>query len=1468
MSYLISFHIYFFCTIETNSFLSTPPTTFTTNNRENNSKLTNPLANIPQFLQDNTNQQFTIVNGNQIVHNSNQTQSGKIPTFDNFAAVTKEDLLQQIKLRESELQQLLQGVNKKEFQMPAGAGKWKIRAQTLAGKPVPQGEWIQPPSKPDLGVLDNANGGKDGNRLIDFANFDPNEFNIPSAGAWDKLQHKQNISSPLSEIQKLENINLQEFETPISGKWNATTLLKLANIAKKNGPKSTDLQNLLDNISHQEFSAPSLGPWNLKESVTSIAITPSTATVQTVTVKSTDLQNFLEKLPSQIISSTPAPAPTASKPSRVPKIENSFSNNNPATIRTSELQQLLSVHGLTDTVPSKPWNLRGPPPSAAALQLVTRPPSVDSVTITNVAATFQHTTARPSIKASALQQLLQNHGLNENRPQSPWDIRASAEKFRQTLQQENKAKQQQQQQQQTEIKLSELQALLENHGLRQSKPDNAWNIRQSAENQKKLLIADLGRAPEQVTIRTTDLQNLLRDHGLLETGPLKTWNIRQEAEKWRAKQKESLLQKTEQLQKLLDQHETDNKGDLLQKTSELQQLLEQHGLNINVPENPWDIRSAAKQQTQGSKPADTSSSSGSTSDLQQLLEQYGLTVSTPATPWDIRQGSHRFRAQTTTTTTTKSQPVLTELQQLLEQSGLGEVTTPSTVWNIREDAEKLRSSLRDQPQKPETKLQSTDLQALFQQFGVQDHTTPSTIWNIREGSVKFGKNKGNEDQPQPETVTIRTTDLQSLFSGFSGDEFSVPESGAWDKKKHLNSNNQQKLSLPEISVGSDEIDIQSIISTTPVPLIKDPLGLTSIRPNVDIVKIKNIKKQLTDLRVKQEENMANKDQLEVHDFKLLNKLIIKENELQQLLNQLDVSEFDAPAQGIWNIRAEAEKFRLSQAQKTTPKPAFSTTLLPVGPPRATTTVRPSLSLSQPRPQVVVGPPGPPGPRGPPGPKGDTGPQGPRGPPGEPGPAFMDIFHSKPDEGPLTTAEMESILFQNTPPFPSVDVPLEEAFKAGDIDDYDEYEEDDYAHINLFKGNNIKPSLTDQLDLTEAEPNKNKPKLNFSPDMDKSKTPSIHQITTFKPDINVLNNGRSKAKQRRKKIKSNKNALNLADAVFDSDLLLLPEETGSNPDDRFNTRTRIINNSQFPQIIIIPQKQGGKSSPDQVLVNFDSDGKISNIVSPGSDEASKEAAEGLMTTDVVPDNEQDEHRKKLLQAAQRKNKILLAKLMDSMKSAQKMKKIENAMKKQSLILQQIQNEGVNAETSDDVMEGRIRELEEASIQQAEIIQDINDAIHDVNIGNANNNARLKVLEMIATKQRKMLDEFLRSPLTPVIDPEVNAERLIDIENRQINDRVRKFATLEQRRMVALKKIEAVANMMEKTKQVNGQRSRLAKVLDSVNDEGLPGLHQDDPEDDMIISPSTRSMAWWQRLNGSFKRKRKLGRQIRISWYSYH
>ena len=1393
-----------------------------------------------------------VVNVFQSPVNSKSGKSENKSHFNNFAAVSKAELLQQIKLRENELQQLLQGVNTKEFQTPQ-SGKWKITAQTLAGKPVPEGQWIKPPSKPELDTTNEGNGAEDASQLIDFTNFDPNEFDIPQSGVWDKLQHKQNSSFPF-RIQNQENINVQEFQTPISGKWNATTLLKLANIAKKNDPKTADLHKLLDNLSNQEFSAPSLGPWNIKESVTSIAITPSTANIQTLTVKSTDLSHIIENV-SKDESGTPLPI-IAPNPSRVPKIENSF-NKNPATIRTSELQELLSVHGLTDNVPHSVWNIRGPPPSSSG---TIRPPSGDNaVTITNseLSAIIKQSTPRPSIQVSALQQLLENHGLNENAPQSPWSIRASAEKLRKTSRKKNNK------QEEVKIKLSELQSLLESHGLNGNRPENTWNIRQSAQNQKNLLVSDLGRAPEQITIRTTSLQNLLNDHSLLETGPAKPWDIKQDAEK---QKQQSLLQKTLELQKLLDHRNSGNKVSLLKKTSDLQRLLEQHGLKTNVPQNPWDIRTAAKKQKQGSKPV------VEVSDLQHLLEQYGLTdSSTPAAVWNIREEALTV-TESTVSHSANRQPDINELQQLLQQFGLNDVTTPSSVWNIRQDAQQ-----QQQKKQQNNKLSATELQNLFQQFGLQDHTTPSSIWDIREGSIKFGNknqnkagdvdviNTNNPNVPEaigklsrPETVTIRTTDLQSLFSGFNPNDFSVPQGGAWDKTKHLNDKNNK---LPEMSSGGDEINIQSVISTTPVSIINKVV----IRPNVDIKKVQNMKKQIETLRQKQEENMANKDQLEVHDFKLLNKLIIKENELQQLLNELDESEFDVPAQGIWNIRAEAEKFRAAQAQRTTtPSPAsqptFSTTFLPVGPPRQTT-VRPSFNLPTQRSQLIVGPPGPPGPRGPTGPRGETGPQGPRGPPGEPGPAFMDIFHNNPKTDHESIAQKDSVLFKNTPPFPSVSVPLDEAFRSQETVDYDY--EDEYANINLFRNNNIKPSHIDQLDLTQAEPHSNKPKLHFTADSSSKNKDSPLQVTTFKPDIQISNLNKNNLRKRKKQNRNRNNYLNSADPVLDSDSLSVPLGTGKDPDTKQSTRTSIINNSQFPQIIIIPQS--GQSTPDQVLVNFDSDGKISNVVS-GSNEASKEAsAVGLITTDAVPDNDPNDQRQQLLEAAKKKNKILLEKLMQSMKSLEKMKKIENAMKKQSIILKQIQNKDTADQSNDDIMEGRIQELEEASLQQAEIIQDINDAIHDVNIGNANSNARLKVLEMIAAKQRKMLDEFLRTPLTPVIDPEVNEERLKDIENKQITDKVKKFTSLEERRKIALQKIEAVSDIMERNKKVQKQRSRLARVLDSVNDIGLPGLQPDDPEeDDMIISPSTRSIAWWQRLNGNYRRKsRNLRQGIRNS-----
>jgi len=462
---------------------------------------------------------------------------------------------------------------------------------------------------------------------------------------------------------------------------------------------------------------------------------------------------------------------------------------------------------------------------------------------------------------------------------------------------------------------------------------------------------------------------------------------------------------------------------------------------------------------------------------------------------------------------------------------------------------------------------------------------------------------------------------------------------------------------------------------------------------------------------------------------------------------------------------------------------------------------------------------------------------------------------------------------------------------------DEYElEDDYFDdIFSSNDNNISPILTETLDLSEVRPNSDKPKLKFSPDSTPDIGSTSPQATTRRPDINltalngllstkskISKNKRKKKPRRRNPKKSNAIQANnatpvslVADNGQDSELLFLPEGSENGDEDGFSTRTHIINNSKFPQIIIIPQKQG-TAQQDQFHVNFNHDGGISNIVSGSAgnnDEVEIITPPGVAAV-ITPEqirqnaaltqkendfNLANHDPRKALAEAEKKQRILIARLVKSMKAAERLKKIERAMEKQSVMLQQMHNEREQERPDKAITESRLQELEEASIQQAEIIQEINNAIHDVNVGNANNNARLRVLEMIASKQRKMLNDLLTTPLSPVIDPEINEERLKELERKRNEDRTRKAAQLEQRRKNALLKIEEVADMMEKTRKSQSQRLRLARVLDSVNDDVLPGLSQGElDEGDQIISPSTRTMAWWQRLNNSFKRRQELHR----------
>ena len=50
--------------------------------------------------------------------------------------------------------------------------------------------------------------------------------------------------------------------------------------------------------------------------------------------------------------------------------------------------------------------------------------------------------------------------------------------------------------------------------------------------------------------------------------------------------------------------------------------------------------------------------------------------------------------------------------------------------------------------------------------------------------------------------------------------------------------------------------------------------------------------------------------------------------------------------------------------------------------------------------------------------------------------------------------------------------------------------------------------------------------------------------------------------------------------------------------------------------------------------------------------------------------------------------------------------------------------------------RIQELELASVEQAEVISNLEDALNDMNIGTANTESRLNLLETIATRQKQV------------------------------------------------------------------------------------------------------------------------------------
>ena len=153
------------------------------------------------------------------------------------ASLSEEELIQQIQLKEAELHHLLSGIDRIDRQglKAPRSGVWKIRSQSLDGKPIPAGEWIIPSTRPKQkgNVLvfkeTKQDESSSGQAVLNTSHVLPQEINdvvkvvqesqkiLPSETDLDQL-----LPAPLSDQTELDVNTLMDIE------WNMESLLEVA----------------------------------------------------------------------------------------------------------------------------------------------------------------------------------------------------------------------------------------------------------------------------------------------------------------------------------------------------------------------------------------------------------------------------------------------------------------------------------------------------------------------------------------------------------------------------------------------------------------------------------------------------------------------------------------------------------------------------------------------------------------------------------------------------------------------------------------------------------------------------------------------------------------------------------------------------------------------------------------------------------------------------------------------------------------------------------------------------------------------------------------------------------------------------------------------------------------------------------------------------------------------------------------
>ena len=247
---------------------------------------------------------------------------------------------------------------------------------------------------------------------------------------------------------------------------------------------------------------------------------------------------------------------------------------------------------------------------------------------------------------------------------------------------------------------------------------------------------------------------------------------------------------------------------------------------------------------------------------------------------------------------------------------------------------------------------------------------------------------------------------------------------------------------------------------------------------------------------------------------------------------------------------------------------------------------------------------------------------------------MDIFEDSPERVRSSgRPQSDSFLFNFVAPFrpasifPTDPVPVPEEPVRNQ------------GNTRLLPPNNLRPQFTETLDLSQESQDGLKPKLKFpsSQELDRGNIDALE--LSLPATQGVVQNPNKTKRKKQKRLK-----------VGESPIRLLKGEDTDEKGD-FVTRTKIINNADFPQIVIIPQKNG-RASGDVFSININDDASVfeanpadptlvSGLSKAGLDSRSPGRQNGLMEQ-----------------------------LIQSLEENEKLKELEEAIRTQELILQRL------------------------------------------------------------------------------------------------------------------------------------------------------------------------------------------------------